>query len=49
MAVLKYLLLLAGLGILVYWLPLLWELGLVGAIGGAIWIFAWPKTDSSSA
>ena len=45
MAALKYLLLLALLGAVVYFVPLLWELGLVGAIGGAIWIFAWPKAE----
>jgi hypothetical protein len=48
LAYLKYLLLLLSLSIVVYWMPLLWELGLVGVIGGAIWIFAWPKPDTSS-
>jgi len=42
---LKYLALLAALGALVVAFPILWEIGLVGAIGGAIWIFAWPKGD----
>lgn len=43
MKAVKYLLLLAALGALVYAVPLLWEIGLIGAIGGAIWIFAWPQ------
>jgi len=46
---LKYLALLAALGALVYTFPILWEIGLVGAIGGAIWIFAWPKDDGNGA
>lgn len=45
---LRYLLLITLLGILVYAVPLLWELGLVGAIGGAIWIFVWPKPEKAS-
>ena len=48
MSVLKYLLLLALLGLLVYFVPLLWEIGLVGAIGGAVWIFAWPESETPS-
>jgi hypothetical protein len=48
MDTLKYLLLLVLLGTMVYFVPLLWELGLVGAIGGAIWIFAWPKPGKQS-
>jgi len=47
-AALKFLLLLVLLGVIVYFVPLLWELGLVGAIGGAIWIFAWPKAGKPS-
>lgn len=44
----KYLALLAALASLVAVYPFLWELGLVGAIGGAIWIFTWPKGDGRS-
>ena len=46
MAVLRYLLLLAALGSLVFSFPWLWELGLVGAIGGAFWLFARPASGS---
>lgn len=45
---LKYLALLAALGALVVAFPILWEIGLVGAIGGAIWIFVWPKENAAS-
>jgi len=48
MDTLKYLLLLVLLGAMVYFVPVLWELGLVGAIAGAIWIFAWPKPGKQS-
>lgn len=36
---LAYLLFLAALAGLVWWLPMLWELALAGAIGGAYWAF----------
>lgn len=39
MRVLAYLLFLAALVGLVWWLPVLWELALAGAIGGAYWAF----------
>ena len=45
MRLLAYLLLLAALVGLVWWVPLLWELALVGAIGGAYWAF-FQKRDS---
>ena len=48
MKLLKYLLLLAALGALVYAVPILWEIGLVGAIGGLFWIFAWPHDDAGT-
>ena len=40
---LKYLALIALLSMLVYAYPILWEVGVVGALAGAFWIFAWPK------
>jgi hypothetical protein len=36
---LSYLLLLAVLAAIVWQLPMLWELAVAGAIGGAYWIF----------
>lgn len=48
MATLKYFLLLALLGGVVYVLPFLWEVALVGAIVGAVWTFAWPKEADDS-
>jgi predicted acyltransferase len=37
--VISYLFLLAALAGIVWWLPMLWELAVAGAIGGAYWIF----------
>ena len=43
MRVLAYLVLLAALVGLVWWVPLLWELALVAAIGAAYWAFFAPS------
>lgn len=45
---LKYLALLAALCALVLAAPVLWEIGVVGALGGAVWIFAWPRPDQAA-
>jgi len=37
--VLSYLALMAALAAIVWQLPMLWELAVAGAIGGAYWIF----------
>lgn len=42
---LKYLTLLTALAALVFAYPILWEIGVVGALAGAFWFFAWPKDD----
>ncbi len=42
---LKYLTLLTALAALVYAYPILWEIGVVGSLAGAFWLFAWPKDD----
>ena len=39
MKALRYLLLLAALAGVVWWLPILWELAVVAAIGGVYWVF----------
>ncbi|MGE5469314.1 MAG: hypothetical protein ACM3X0_00815 [Bacteroidota bacterium] len=36
---LRYLGLLAVLAVIVWYLPMLWELAVAGAIGGVYWIF----------
>jgi hypothetical protein len=37
--IISYLFLLAALAGIVWWLTMLWELAVAGAIGGADWIF----------
>lgn len=41
-AYIVWFLLLCGM---VYAYPMLWEVGLIGAIAAALWVFVWPSAD----
>lgn len=41
-AYIAWFLLLCGM---VYAYPMLWEVGLIGAMAAAIWVFVWPSAD----
>jgi hypothetical protein len=44
----RYLLLVVVLVALVWHWPILWEVGLVGILGGAAWWLAQPKPDADT-
>lgn len=48
MRVLAFLALLLGLGALVYTVPILWEIGIAGALGGWWWIFFRPASQAKA-